>query len=60
LGRDYGTEAAVLSGLSANETIAGNATDNWTDGQLVQVVQPKQTSTRGQAGQAVKSGKGAQ
>ena len=38
LGRDYGTEAEVVSGVKAGDHLVANASENLTDGELVQVM----------------------
>jgi RND family efflux transporter MFP subunit len=45
LGRDYGNEAEVVSGLSGNEELIVNPSDSILSGQRVRIAQPNTSST---------------
>jgi len=38
LGRDFGTEAEILSGLNGDERVVSSPPDSLTDGQVVRIV----------------------
>jgi RND family efflux transporter MFP subunit len=40
LGRDYGTEAEVITGLKPSDRVVSNASDDWQEGQTAQVLKP--------------------
>jgi hypothetical protein len=42
LGRDYGTEVEVVSGVSADDSIVENPSDSLTSGTRVEAVQAKE------------------
>jgi multidrug efflux pump subunit AcrA (membrane-fusion protein) len=48
MGRDYGTQVEVVSGLTMGEKIIDNPPDSLADGQQVRVIQPQASNTAGQ------------
>jgi multidrug efflux pump subunit AcrA (membrane-fusion protein) len=48
MGRDYGTQVEVVSGLTMGEKIIDNPPDSLADGEQVRVIQPQASNTAGQ------------
>jgi hypothetical protein len=48
VGRDFGNTIEVLSGLSGDDSIVLNPPDSLVDGEIVRVVQGKQTNPAGE------------
>lgn len=48
MGRDYGTQVEVVSGLTLGEKIIDNPPDSLADGEQVRVIQPQASNSAGQ------------
>jgi len=52
LGRDYGSEVEVVTGISGDDKVITNPPDSIVDGELLRIATPKQQAPPNSAGPA--------